>query len=171
MQPMIEEKDIKPKVYLKVSHFDLNGQNRRSHFKMKLLIACVFCFSSVFAWTSNYHRQQTFEEWDKLFAIHRDECIKESGIYKEDAYDMEKIVTFPNYYGFKCYLKCQYNRLQFIDAEGLPNAAKLTGLGAGVDEEMITKCLPEILHTTNECDKSYNFARCLYEVMSGFNDN
>ncbi|KAF5271683.1 hypothetical protein FQA39_LY08006 [Lamprigera yunnana] len=120
---------------------------------------------------SNYHRQQTFEEWDKLFAIHRDECIKESGIYKEDAYDMEKIVTFPNYYGFKCYLKCQQNRLQLIAVEGLPNAAKITGLGAGVDEEMITKCLPEILDTTNECDKSYNFARCLYEVLSGFNDN
>ncbi|KAF5279594.1 hypothetical protein FQA39_LY18272 [Lamprigera yunnana] len=85
---------------------------------MKLIIVYVLYFSSVFAWASYYKKQDIFKEWDKLLAIHRDECIKESGVYKEDAYDIEKIATFPNYRGFKCYLKCQRDRLQVLDAKG-----------------------------------------------------
>ncbi|KAF5271687.1 hypothetical protein FQA39_LY08010 [Lamprigera yunnana] len=139
---------------------------------MKLLIACVLCFSSVFAWTSNFNKQETFEEWDKLLAIHRDECIKESGVFEEDAYDIEKTVTFPNYYGFKSYMRCQLNRLQLLDAEGYPITAKILSLGAGVDEGIIKKCLPEILHTTNPYDQVYYFSRCsAFEVMSRFIEN
>ncbi|KAF5271686.1 hypothetical protein FQA39_LY08009 [Lamprigera yunnana] len=139
---------------------------------MKLLIACVLCFSSVFAWTSNFNKQETFEEWDRLLAIHRDECIKESGVYKEDVYDIEKTLTFPNYYGFKCYLRCQLNRLQFLDAEGYPDTTTSVSLVAGLDEITVRKCFPEILYATNPCEQAYYYTRCgAFEVMSRFIQN
>ncbi|KAF5271685.1 hypothetical protein FQA39_LY08008 [Lamprigera yunnana] len=117
---------------------------------------------------SNYKMQNILAEWDKLLAIHGDECIKESGVY-ENVRDIENFVTFPNYYGFKSYTKCQQNRLQILDAEGNLNVTRMTALVAGVNEEVVATCIPEVLHETNLYDKAYYFARCCtFEVMSRF---
>ncbi|KAF5271680.1 hypothetical protein FQA39_LY08003 [Lamprigera yunnana] len=82
---------------------------------MKALLFVVLCLAPVIF--TKHSRGEILEEWDKVLSKYKIECIKESGVNRDDAMDIETILTFPDYQNFKCYIKCLQQNLNCIDTE------------------------------------------------------
>ncbi|KAF5285181.1 hypothetical protein FQA39_LY16748 [Lamprigera yunnana] len=107
---------------------------------------------------------------DKILSPFKRECIKESGANEDDVIDVEKLLNFPNYQNFKCYINCQYQHLHFVDAEGnfdVPTMLKEL-VDMGLSETIINTCVQKSSNENDLCNKSYTFAKCCAAEL--FND-
>ncbi|KAF5285180.1 hypothetical protein FQA39_LY16747 [Lamprigera yunnana] len=115
-------------------------------------------------------KEEIVINWNKMLNTHRSECIKESGVNREDAIDIQRTITFPNDKNFKCYLKCQVQRLNMLDSEGNFDIPVILKTVAGTTEQINNKCLQEVSNENDLCNKAYDAAKCTTnEVIASLN--
>ncbi|KAF5271682.1 hypothetical protein FQA39_LY08005 [Lamprigera yunnana] len=111
--------------------------------------------------TAKQHTREHLEtEWDKQLNKHKIECIKESSVNKDDVMDIGKFMAFPDYPNFKCYIKCQQQSTNLLNAEGNFNEKEILKIIEGTTEEIIRKCVQETSNDDNLCKKAYDFGKC-----------
>ncbi|KAF5279590.1 hypothetical protein FQA39_LY18268 [Lamprigera yunnana] len=116
------------------------------------------------------HSREHFEtEWDTQLNKHKSKCIKESGVNKDDAIDIEKTLTYPDYPNFKCYLKCQEQSLKLLDTEGNFNEKNVIKIVEGATEEITHKCVQETLNDNDLCKRANDFSKCLVREIFASN--
>ncbi|KAF5279588.1 hypothetical protein FQA39_LY18266 [Lamprigera yunnana] len=130
---------------------------------MKALLFVVLCLAPVIF--TKHSRGEILEEWDKVLSKYKIECIKESGVNRDDAMDIEKLLTFPDYQNFKCYIKCLQQNLNCLDTEGNFNEQTIQKLFVSTNEEMVHKCVQETSNENDICKKAYNLAKCVTEEV------
>ncbi|KAF5278886.1 hypothetical protein FQA39_LY18340 [Lamprigera yunnana] len=131
---------------------------------MKVIFFIVLCLSPVI-WSNNIEREEILKNWSDTMDTFKSECIKESGVNKDDVEDLEKLLTFPNYENFKCYLKCQQQRNHFLDAEGNIDGPAILNNTIGLNEDIINSCTSKVSNENDLCNKSYSFSKCCIDIV------
>ncbi|KAF5279595.1 hypothetical protein FQA39_LY18273 [Lamprigera yunnana] len=126
---------------------------------MKVLLSIVLCLAPVIF--TKYTREEIVKDWNTVLSVHKIKCIKESGVNKDDAMDIEKTLTFPDYRKFQCYIKCLQENLNILDTKGNFNEQTVEKLFVATNENMIHKCVQETSNENNNCKMAYDFAKCI----------
>ncbi|KAF5291826.1 hypothetical protein FQA39_LY19401 [Lamprigera yunnana] len=137
---------------------------------MSIIIFFVLLCLSPAILSNKNENDELLKSWEKLFEPFRRECIKESGVNEDDVIDIEKLLNFPNYENFKCYLKCQYQHLHFVDTEGNFDVPTMLKEVVGITETVINTCILKASNENDLCNKSYTFGKCcVTEVLNQLN--
>ncbi|KAF5278888.1 hypothetical protein FQA39_LY18342 [Lamprigera yunnana] len=119
----------------------------------------VLCLLSV-AFAQSDIIQQTAAKWLEIFTIHKTECLAESGAMESDIINSFASLQLPDdNYNLKCYFKCVYRKLDFIDPDGtfhIPNLKTIPD----TFEEMIVDCAREVANESDLCLKVYLSLKC-----------
>ncbi|KAF5279591.1 hypothetical protein FQA39_LY18269 [Lamprigera yunnana] len=125
----------------------------------KVIFFIVLCFTPIVL--AKHSREHLVAEWNKQLNKYKSECIKESGVNKNDAMDIEKMLTYPDYPNFKCYTKCQEQKMNLLDIEGNFNEKNVLKIVEGATEEITHKCVQETLNDNDLCKRANDFSKCL----------
>ncbi|KAF5278889.1 hypothetical protein FQA39_LY18343 [Lamprigera yunnana] len=104
--------------------------------------------------------KQSEEDWDAIFMSYKKQCIEESGVDENDVLEPFEKVMFPDKRNFKCYIKCQYALLNYMDVEGNFNLEKMVNTITALSPEVAKNCIDRASTDVNLCDKAYSFVIC-----------
>ncbi|KAF5292245.1 hypothetical protein FQA39_LY14060 [Lamprigera yunnana] len=126
---------------------------------MKLVILSVLCLSAV-AFKANDKQKVILDGWSKLFQPNRNDCIKQSGTSESSINGLFTTLEFPDNYNFKCYLHCQYVKLNFIDDKGNFNLPIMFEQVNLADRETVEECANVGNQESDFCEKVYADVVC-----------
>ncbi|KAF5292247.1 hypothetical protein FQA39_LY14062 [Lamprigera yunnana] len=136
---------------------------------MKLIILSVLCLSAV-AFKANDKQKVILDAWSKMFQPNRNECIKQSGASESSIDAMFTTLEFPDNYNFKCYLSCQYTKLNLLDEKGNFNLPIIFEKVSFVDKDTVDECVNVGNQKSDLCEKVYDAVVCgVPKIIANYN--
>ncbi|KAF5275378.1 hypothetical protein FQA39_LY06835 [Lamprigera yunnana] len=127
---------------------------------MEKVIYAALCLVSV-AFAENIdERQKAIEAWEKVISFHEEECLQESGADENLVNNAFRAARFPDDYNFKCFFKCHYFNLGFMDKEGNFNEEVILNRIHGGDTHIMKVCENVAYKEIDLCNRTYAFINC-----------
>ncbi|KAF5296848.1 hypothetical protein FQA39_LY12366 [Lamprigera yunnana] len=128
--------------------------------KVLTLIFIFFGFAS-----TNRVPSDVIEIWNMLVKDHNDECIANTNVdpIKIKAILIEAKIPYEE--NILCYIKCVYEKMNFLLPNGEFNMDELLGKASYLTQESVENCKKIANPETDVCRKSYLFAHCVIEFL------
>ncbi|KAF5278881.1 hypothetical protein FQA39_LY18335 [Lamprigera yunnana] len=109
------------------------------------------------------------DEWLELFTRHKTECLAQSGAEESDLMDAFKTLKLSDKESSKCYFKCVYEKLNFLDADGNFDLSMVLTIPGVKDKALVEECTNSVANEKNLCEKVYKSLLCgLPKILASF---
>ncbi|KAF5301634.1 hypothetical protein FQA39_LY10681 [Lamprigera yunnana] len=126
---------------------------------MKALVFCSLISLAVATSLLNINKEQ-IQKWEKMIAPFKSECINESKVDRQLALGALAAGHLPTDENFKCYVKCLYTQLHFIDADGNANVELISKTIDSATAELTHYCFDKHKDESDLCKKVFNYITC-----------
>ncbi|KAF5273097.1 hypothetical protein FQA39_LY07587 [Lamprigera yunnana] len=136
---------------------------------MKFILFHFLCLlSTVFSQNADAETTKLKILWEDMFTKYKTECIAESGAAETDVMNTFKTLILPENDDLKCYFKCAYVKLSFLNENGNFVVSNLLTIPGGDDINMVTNCVGKVANESDLCNKVYKSLQCgLTTVLKG----
>ncbi|KAF5285303.1 hypothetical protein FQA39_LY04402 [Lamprigera yunnana] len=111
------------------------------------------------------------QKWQELIFPHQIHCIKESNVQREDIDQFVKFGEVSDIASYGCYLKCLYEKLNFLDVNKQFDRKVIKSTFFYIDENLTDKCIKEFADEKDLCRKSYFESPYYQEFLLDFTIN
>ncbi|KAF5278878.1 hypothetical protein FQA39_LY18332 [Lamprigera yunnana] len=137
---------------------------------MKTVLFICLCLSSV-AFTQNINGTLAtlVDQLLELFTRHKTECIAQSGAEVSDIMDAFKTLKLSDKEPFKCYFKCAFEKLNYLDADGNFDLSMALTIPGVKDKALVEECTNSVANEKNLCEKVYKLLLCgVPKILASF---
>ncbi|XP_031356024.1 uncharacterized protein LOC116180263 [Photinus pyralis] len=127
---------------------------------MRLLFGLLLAVSAEETYSPNWDTRQ------EIMSVSFSECVCASGVDVALAEKWLNRVEFCNDPCFKCFLKCQYLRANFMFPDGTQNVERLVNSYDHVYADSIRACANKTI-TLDLCERAYEVGQCIVQVVLG----
>ncbi|KAB0798099.1 hypothetical protein PPYR_09092 [Photinus pyralis] len=127
---------------------------------MKAFILAFVLFYTCSAFKHNVH-PDLVKSWDKMVGRHRERCIAETKVDKEDAMGAVLAMDLPEYYEYKCFAYCIWRESEFYNPQTKQlNYANIVRGVTGFTKENTKQCYKKYKNTGDHCERIYGIVTC-----------
>ncbi|KAF5287965.1 hypothetical protein FQR65_LT12142 [Abscondita terminalis] len=124
-----------------------------------LLLVMSLCFCVAHAKLSD----ELMDDWNMITSVYVEDCIQESGVDRIVATNIFKDRLLLDIEHMPCFLKCLFDRYDFLSNNGDINVDKWVKVVEHLDHDLADVCLERHVGETELCTKVHHLVKCLAE--------
>ncbi|KAF5278883.1 hypothetical protein FQA39_LY18337 [Lamprigera yunnana] len=133
---------------------------------MKIIIFSFLCYSAAFTKDVPDEHKELLAQWVNITTIHMTECSAKTGVEESEIINAFETMVYPDKQSLKCYFKCAYEKLNFLNADGNFVMPMLLTL-PGISESIILECIDHVANESDLCKKVYDAIVCgTYKLLT-----